>query len=360
MSIETPDRAMRLSNIQSLRGIAALLVVISHLFIIERKYSPDQILGQWAELGMVGVDLFFVISGFIMVHVAWNFRRGIVASAEFLFARATRIYPLYWLITLIIYILYLLRPDMVFTSALKAPNMIKSLALWPDTFPPLLIIGWTLIHEMFFYLIFAFVFLLKPKYLLPFLGVWAVALAAGYMAGLDDYGPLCAILFSPMSFEFLAGALAGWLFRRFSTPLGAPFGIAALSLGILTAIAALIIAAKTHGGMPTDFAARALYFTVPAALIVYGLAGIETLGVTLGRLGAKLGDISYSLYLTHILTLSLLGRLWQPAARDGILDNIIALILLPLLTVFAAALCWKLAERPMLKISKSLRAKLFP
>ena len=56
MTIETPQTKMRLTNIQALRGIAALLVVFSHLLIIELKYSPDQILGEWAQLGILGVD----------------------------------------------------------------------------------------------------------------------------------------------------------------------------------------------------------------------------------------------------------------------------------------------------------------
>ncbi len=357
MSIETPERALKLSNIQSLRGIAALLVVFSHLLIIEQKYSPDQILGQWAGLGMVGVDLFFVISGFIMVYIAWNYQRGIGASIEFLFARASRIYPLYWLISLVVLALYLWRPEAVFSSVHAAPDLIKSFTLWPDTRPPLLIIGWTLIHEMFFYFVFAIILLLRPRLLLPALALWAVTIAVGYLIGLTKTGPLFAILFSPMSFEFLAGALAGWLFKKYSTPLGTPFGISALVIGIITMFGVLIYANTKHQGMPEYFAVRALYFTIPAAFIVYGLAGVETLGVTLGRLMEKLGNVSYSLYLTHILTLSLLGRLWRPIASNSIWDNLIALILLPLLAVVIASLCWRIAENPMLQITSKIRKK---
>jgi len=95
MSVESPPTIKRLDHIQALRGIAALMVVVSHLLIIERKYSVDQILGEWAVFGMAGVDLFFVISGFIMVYVMWDRPRGVKASAEFLWGRASRIYPLY-------------------------------------------------------------------------------------------------------------------------------------------------------------------------------------------------------------------------------------------------------------------------
>jgi peptidoglycan/LPS O-acetylase OafA/YrhL len=356
MSIETPPVALRLQNIQALRGIAALLVAFSHLLIIERKYSGDQVLGQWIELGMVGVDLFFVISGFIMVHVAWTFKRGIRAVGEFLFARAARIYPLYWLVTLVTFAVWLWRPEIVFSSMAGQPDMLKSVLLVPDDHLPFLAIGWTLIHEMFFYLIFAIALFFKPKYMLPFLGVWAIVLGVGILNGLPGTSPLLEILFNPLSYEFLLGALAAWILKMYNGPLAKT----ALALGVITSVTCLVLALDRHDGMPATFADRALLFSVPCTLIVYGLSAIEIHGKILSNALSKLGDWSYSLYLTHIMSLSLLGRVWHKVEQPGIWDNIIVLILMPIFAILVSWLCYRYAEKPMLNMAKKARGKLFP
>jgi len=356
MSIETPPAAQRLQNIQALRGIAALLVALSHLLIIERKYSQDQVLGQWIELGMVGVDLFFVISGFIMVHVAWSFKRGIKAVLEFLFARITRIYPLYWLLSFVTLAVWLWRPEIVFSSLAGAPDFVKSFLLIPDNRPPFLAIGWTLIHEMFFYLIFAFALFFKPKFMLPFLAIWAIILGVGVLNGIQSTSPLLEILFNPLSYEFLLGAFAAWILKMYNAPLAKT----ALALGIVLSITCLVVALDRHDGMPATFADRAILFSVPCTFIVYGLSAIEIHGKVLSNALSKLGDWSYSLYLTHIMSLSLLGRIWRKIEQPGIWDNVIVLIIMPIFAIFVSWLCYRWAEKPMLNVAKKIRGRLFP
>jgi len=144
------------------------MVMLSHLFIIEQKYSQDQILPNVLNFGMAGVDIFFVISGFIMVYVTHKWTAGAAKHIpEFLSSRALRIYPLYWIVSLPLLGLYLLRPDLVFSASVwNEPNLLKSFLLWPDVAYPLLEIGWTLIHEMSFYLIFALI-LIAPRRIRP-------------------------------------------------------------------------------------------------------------------------------------------------------------------------------------------------
>jgi peptidoglycan/LPS O-acetylase OafA/YrhL len=356
MSIETPPQTQRLQNIQALRGIAALFVAFSHLLIMEQKYSDDQILGVWIELGMVGVDLFFVISGFIMVHVAWNLSRGLRSVSEFLFARAGRIYPLYWLISFLTLCVWLWKPEIVFSSSAGSPDFITSFLLLPDVTFPFLAIGWTLIHEVFFYLIFALALFLKPKWLLPFLIGWTIVLTIGILNKLTDLSPLMAILFNPLSYEFLLGAFAAWILKTYNAPLVKTAAV----LGLLLSGAALFYSYVYHCGMPSTFGDRAMYFGLPAALVVYGFAGIERGGNVLSTKLSRLGDWSYSLYLTHILSLSLLGRLWNQIARPGPWDNIVLLTLMPVFAVFVSYLCWRFAEKPMLDMVKRARVKLFP
>jgi len=105
MSIETPpplseNRARRLDNIQALRGIAAVLVVFYHIALFLREGAWPGVSGYptgiWDQ-GWVGVDLFFVISGFIMVWTTRDIQRGVGTAANFLWRRALRIYPLWWI-----------------------------------------------------------------------------------------------------------------------------------------------------------------------------------------------------------------------------------------------------------------------
>lgn len=351
MSFETPPPANRLANIQSLRGIAALLVVFSHLLVIEQKYSPDQFLGSWMSFGMVGVDLFFVISGFIMVYVASNMRRGGKSALEFLFARMTRIYPLYWLVSAALLMVWLVRPDMVFSSFSTEPNIIKSFLLYPDARDPLLAVGWTLIHEVGFYLVFALALLLKPKWLLPFLLLWVVVLSGGQYLGLGT-NLVTALLFSPLTYEFLAGAFAGWVFHKWNAKFALPILVAGL---VLWAVSLSLLISAGHS-MIASPAGRAIHFALPATLTVYGLAGIKT---NLPKWSQTLGDWSYALYLTHVLTLTLFGRIWHRFAQESLWDNIPALITLIIASIAVAGLTYKLAEKPMLLAAKALRRRLF-
>ena len=103
----------KLSNIQALRGLAALLVVFTHLPSMEIKHGGDSILPAFIRFGISGVDLFFVISGFIMVYVTWESRRNAKNSLKFLFARLSRIYPIYWFIAALVLAAWKIQPDLM-------------------------------------------------------------------------------------------------------------------------------------------------------------------------------------------------------------------------------------------------------
>jgi len=305
----------KLENIQALRGIAAILVMLSHLFVIEQKYAGDRLLSPKLELGMSGVDLFFVISGFIMVYITQfettpHQPRKI---GKFLFARATRIYPLYWLVSLALLGVWLVRPEIVFSSSDIAPNLLKSFFLWPDVVPPLLQVGWTLVHEMGFYLVFAVILLFKRKYLAPLLLLWAVIMIGAQFTLAPGLKPVSAIAFHPLSLEFIGGAFIGLFYTKLK-----------LSQSIMT------------------------------ILLCY-----ERRGIVFPKIIQRIGDWSYALYLTHILTLSVLGRIWAMFAQKSMIDNLIILPLLCVVSIGVAALTYYLFERPMIRAAKNIRRKLF-
>lgn len=344
----------KLENIQALRGIAAILVMLSHLFVIEQKYAGDTLLSPKLELGMSGVDLFFVISGFIMVYIT-QFERTPHQPrkiGKFLFARATRIYPLYWLVSLALLGVWLVRPEIVFSSSDIAPNLLKSFFLWPDVVPPLLQVGWTLVHEVGFYLVFAVILLFKRKYLAPLLLLWAVIMIGAQFTLAPGLKPVSAIAFHPLSLEFIGGAFIGLFYTKLK-----------LSQSIMTIlmilIAGLTIACLLYFDHFPDALTRVSSFGVLSLLILTCSLCYERRGIVFPKIIQRIGDWSYALYLTHILTLSVLGRIWAMFAQKSMIDNLIILPLLCVASIGVAALTYYLFERPMIRAAKNIRRKLF-
>ena len=348
----------RLNNIQALRGLAAFLVMLSHLFIIEQKYSQDTILSSLLNFGMAGVDIFFVISGFIMVYVTHKWSRSAAKHIpKFLFARAGRIYPLYWVVSFALLVVYLLKPDWVFSASIwNEPHLLKSFLLWPHRSYPLLEVGWTLIHEMSFYLIFACI-LISPRRWRPMLiSLWAAIVVGGYMMGLSAYGPVFKILFHPLSLEFCGGALMGyWLLTPQRRSGAWPFLIAGVVLFMASIFAFVIIGnnAPDMGWM------RVGTFGVSAFIILLAAILFEQDGKSAPNWSIVLGDWSYALYLTHVLSLSLMGRLWARFDQVGIWDNLIMLPLCLIGSIIVAGLTHKIIEAPMMRASKHVQKKIF-
>ena len=260
----------KLRSIQVLRAVAACAVVVLHAYP-----DPRGAVGN-ANYGAFGVDLFFVISGFIMANVA----QGRTATA-FLSDRLWRIYPLWW-VAVLPWLFWLPRGPFFIAS---------SLTLWPiygaGYFVPVLKVGWTLSFELLFYL--AMTIAIATRAWVP-LAAYALLLAAS----LTTSGALLHFIGSPMALEFLMGVIVARLPRR-------------QILGALIPAGLLLLALTAPGtgdvesSLGVQFALmRALQWGVPAALIVWGTLSLESLfEVSLFDVPVALGDASYSIYLFH-------------------------------------------------------------
>lgn len=358
MSIETPSTHMtRLDSVQALRGLAALAVVATHLWVIERKYNPDALTPEWFNHGAGGVDLFFVISGFIMVYVTQSAKGGIKGISEFLFARIGRIYPLYWIVSLALLAVWFVRPEIVFSSY-DEPDLLKSFLLWPDVqpdgkiVPPLLLVGWTLIHEMGFYIVFALSLLFARKLLPLFLVFWSAFFLAGNFAGWDKAPFAFQILFNPLTAEFLLGAFAALVILKWNKIPAWMW----LALTLFSAVVFPLLEPVHYGRLWT----RVLVFGVPATFLLLAVISAEMKGkLKTPRLFVWLGDWSYALYLTHVLTLSLVGRIWAMFSQEGLLDNFVMIPLMVIASIIVSAFTYQLIERPLIKAVKHTRKRVF-
>src|SRR4028118_1043167 len=147
----TPHKKLNL--LQVYRGIAAVLVVMIHLTEISTGILNQVTFFNLFQAGWSGVDYFFVLSGFIMVYV----HRSAIGKKDqlksFLVKRAVRIYPIYWIITLTVWCLFLVIPAFANNQDLSLGYVIRSLLLIPQKNPPILEVGWTLIYAINFYLL---------------------------------------------------------------------------------------------------------------------------------------------------------------------------------------------------------------
>jgi exopolysaccharide production protein ExoZ len=264
-------------NIQALRALAALLVVTAHTATL----LPNT---WWADWGGSGVDLFFVISGYLMVHTT---RRG-RTPGEFAIGRITRIVPLYWSVTLFTFVASLVAPHLFASTRPDPIELFKSLLFIPfvkgsGDVRPLVFVGWTLNYEMFFYALFALGLFMGRVGGIVVLAVLAALVAAG-SAG---HGPIWSFYTDPILLEFGAGmivALAPPLKSRWLSWLFIVGGL--LSIPVLDAV--------LHD------APRGYRLLLPCAAALTGVIGLELQGAVLRwRPVQVLGDASYAIYLTH-------------------------------------------------------------
>ena len=336
----------QLLTIQAARGFAANLVVLSHLSIVETKYTAGDVLPAFTFYGIAGVDLFFVLSGFIMVAVAGHY----IGPIDFLWRRVTRIYPTYWLVSLPVLALAIVAPAFV-NSSIQTPILLwRSFLLIPDRTLPLLAVGWTLVHEMYFYLVFSIFLALRIPIFVGVIG-WGVILLAIEAIIPDQVAvsPVLQVATSPLTAEFMMGAIVGILWTRrcaVGTIAAGIGGFVGLVLSIVYIAPILSLATSPH----LD-SWRVATFGIPSAMLVYAITGLERLRapLRLPRLMVALGDWSYSSYLTHVLVISGIGRMLFLFAPKGGFGASVALIATGLLAAnLAGAGVHILFERPVL------------
>lgn len=273
----------KLVSIQYLRAVAALMVLAYHT-------------ARWADrsfaIGAAGVDVFFIISGFILWTIA---AERPLPPAEFLMRRLTRVAPLYWVLTLAVTALAVAVPTFFFDAKPAFWHVLLSLAFVPHLntvgLPfPLISAGWSLTYEAIFYLVFAASLLARPEHRFRWL---AWGLGAIVVMGLV-VRPAYYLGFNLMFLQFLAGA---WLARR---RLAA--GLPGRKIGWLLVAFAVLAFGAISSRIPFEDLLRPIWWGVPALALVSGLLMVEDDGGLPNLPWLRfLGDASYSIYLTHVV-----------------------------------------------------------
>lgn len=326
-----------LPNLQIFRGLAALLVVMFHLTVFSDGVLHQPFLGSFFSFGYSGVDLFFVLSGFVIFYVHRSDISRKKTVTTYLIKRFTRIYPIYWIITLGILILYLLFPKYQVGYETSFDSIINSLLLLPQNHPPIISVAWTLSHEMKFYLAFSLLILWgwKKTFSLLFMlyliitTIWPQSLWTNFLA-------------SPYNLEFALGVLSAFLVQKNYLKhiqlisLGI-FGLLLYSIGI-------VINQQENQIISSEFI-RVLIFGIPSFLLTTSIATLPLPKLKPLNILLFLGNASYSVYLSHQMLIAISGRIMILFGIQKVLGGTALMLLSFLSTILISSLIYVFVEK---------------
>jgi exopolysaccharide production protein ExoZ len=336
-----------LVGVQYLRAFSVALVIFHHL-TSETKFISLQ-------LGGFGVEIFFVISGFIMWHTTVETNISVI---DFWRHRIVRIVPLYWICLSILVAIAMLTPGTLNSSILTPENTFKSFLFVPHfhvvqkIIAPILIPGWSLDYEMYFYFLFGIALLVRSTFLRA--ALIAVVLLSLVTAGIviQPKDAVAIVYTHPDLLKFLGGIILAILYR------------ANLLNGIIPGIMLVLIGTSTH-----------FIFVWINYGLFRDLVGFSSIIVVAGALALEpalrrspnaflhtIGNASYSIYLSHLYFIRLLELVWRHLLPVGSSDLLYAAYAGSAFAFAAVGgvLVYFGVERPMLNFLRKRPASLSP
>lgn len=348
-----PDKRMR--SIEGARALAALVVVLMHATTLMRveHFSGHIGLGNVFKFGYIGVDFFFVLSGFIITYVHFNqLGRGVSGIGDYLWRRFSRIFPIYWsVLGLSVGLTALVRwqagtgPLLDMTSQ----DIPSTLALWiGGGEPKYLGVAWSLQYELLFYSLFCLL-LWNLRLGLSLFAAWALLIVLGATPWLPMKLP--AGLGSSYCLEFLLGVCVGLTARNYI--------LRVMPWGLVGAVLALVAAAmfEIWGPWgPFGMHGRVALGLASAALLL-SLVALERAGrIRTPAWLAFLGSVSYSIYLGHCLFINMTYSVLLKLGLYHRLPEVVVFALAIGVAVSATSLIGRYIELPLVRLLKNRHA----
>lgn len=349
----------KLPSVQVLRGLAAVLVVFHHYAMVLHEHGivGSRIINSGlGNLGMCGVDIFFAISGFIFIYTTVN-KQGPKDARIFLVRRVLRIFPLYWLWTAVLLLLWLAGIGLQIHHY-SLPYIISSFFLFPyfsgENFHPLLGQGWTLAFEMLFYLVFFWALFLKLKRArTPFVACAFLLLAA--VGSLLPSGNGLRYLFTnSIMVEFLLGMICAEILLKLPVRRHTSWNRAIATALFCVGAAALLCTLRVS--FPASL--RFVFYGLPSMCIVLGATLLGSKPAP--RFLVYLGDASYSIYLVHSFFAMAYGLALRHFAALHRLNPDATIVLAGLLTIALSSLTYLLVERHLIQAMSAKKGTYAP
>lgn len=342
-----------LDQVQILRFVAATAVLFAHLqhevvarFPHQAGFKPFSLID-----GGLGVDIFFVISGFIMHHVTAGKFGSPSASKEFLIRRVVRIAPLYYIASLFMILATFIYPSDVSISELNLVHILTSFLFFPSLndigqIAPVLKLGWTLNFEIYFYAVYALALAFSRRAGLLFL---TLVLGAVLVLAQVLPNPPVAVDFWGQSLvlEFLGGIAAAALYAR-------GFRINRSTAWIVIVVSLLSLGMMRHEDIVSSLP-RGVYAGLPALLIVIAVVSAP-IGTGMGRVKRFLiagGEASYAIYVIHPFGIRAGALIWLELGLP--VQPWIYIVVLSGLVVASAFAVHLLVEKPLDRWLRSSR-----
>ncbi len=315
--VALPKGTREIASVQVLRAVAAIAVSVLHVAQNAGAFvgRPGETPYPWLEFlpWDAGVDIFFVISGFVMVYASARLFGRPGAVGLFARRRLARVVPLYWMATTLVLAVALLMPGTLSEAPGGIGSMLASYLFipWrrPDGFiQPLFRLGWTLNYEMLFYAAFASFIGLRRNRAVACVFAVMLALAVAGQA-LRPSNPQALFWTDPIVLEFAAGMLVAQLLLA-GVRLAAPVRLLLAACGV----GMLFVEGRADG--PWRFLAYGLPATLFVAACVLARPASGRVSARL-RLGILLGDASYAIYLVHPFPMRAFAVLWQKLHWTG-------------------------------------------
>ena len=328
-------------ELQYLRAIAVLLVVIGHLHQAGMRLLGTDMLGPVGYLGYAGVDVFFVISGFI-IHTLYH--TATRPSPGYALKRLNRIFPLYWLFTGLSVLGYLILGESL-TRDLDDMDWLASLTLLPTGQPPLLLVGWTLTHELYFYVVYGLVLFLPPRWRQLVAALWAVLTVLAMTGVVDTGSPWSALVLSGFNLQFLAGIVLAEV--REQLPRTRWPALVTLAIGTCLALA-WTFRHGLDGLADADF--RVAAFSVMAVGLVWAVLAWQP---HWPKLLASIGDWSYAIYLGHLLVIGVIARVLAGILPHGLVGTLVLFATGMVASTALGLIVYRFVETPLLNVGKN-------
>ena len=287
------SNAGKLEWLELMRGMAALWVVMHHAVLAVNDFIAPLGLGaQWARNGYLGVDFFFVLSGFIISHSSAALKGrggGLLAYTQ---SRFIRVYFPYWPIGLGMLALYALFPSL--SACSRETGFITSVFLLPSGEPPALSVAWTLVHEVMFYAVFGVFFYARRAGQLIMV-TWLAGILWAWLISADVNNSAMGYLLSPLNVYFFVGMLVYRLSRQYVVS-----DVAALAFFMTGG--ALVIAQAL-----SETPNRAV-LGIGCAFMILAVQSRLFTKIPVHASGLMLGAASYAIYLIHNPSVSAIIR----------------------------------------------------
>jgi len=281
--------------LQIYRGLAAMMVVLLHLSYRLKITSGETFLYEIFKFGGTGVDFFFVLSGFIITYIHYKDLSEGRKVKSFFSKRFVRIYPMYWFVCIIHFLIYFL-PDKGAMQANGLEFYIKSFLLIKVNNGPFLRVGWTLTYEIIFYFLFGLLILIGRKSIaFIFFILWCSAILLFNFSVLKDVPIGKSFYFQVYNLEFLLGCFIGYLANRKILPNGKIW----FSLGIFSLI--LTYSLLFLNILDVENSSTTAIIGISYAILIYGSISKSFDTVKYNKTLLLIGNASYTIYLVHMI-----------------------------------------------------------